>query len=265
MPKKPEGQGKKVAPAPGGNKGAKKGAKSNPLFEKRSKNFGIGNDVQPRRDLSRFIRWPRYVRLQRQRRVLMQRLKVPPTINQFTKTVDKSTATTLFKLLAKYRPESRIQKARRLKDAAAAQKDKKEVTETKAPLAVRYGINEVTTLIEQKQAKLVVIAHDVDPIELVVWLPTLCRKRDVPYCIVKSKSRLGALVHKKTTSVLALTSVNKEDTKDLGSMSQLFNESYNKNTDMRRIWGGGKLGVKSTAATRKRERAVAKEQALLKK
>jgi ribosomal protein L7Ae-like RNA K-turn-binding protein len=40
----------------------------------------------------------------------------------------------------------------------------------------------------------VVIAHDVDPIELVVWLPTLCRKMEVPYAIVKGKSRLGAVI-----------------------------------------------------------------------
>ena len=39
-----------------------------------------------------------------------------------------------------------------------------------------------------------VIAHDVDPIELVVWLPALCRKMEVPYCIVKGKSRLGAVM-----------------------------------------------------------------------
>ena len=38
-----------------------------------------------------------------------------------------------------------------------------------------------------------VIAHDVDPIELVVWLPALCRKMEVPYAIVKGKSRLGAV------------------------------------------------------------------------
>jgi hypothetical protein len=40
----------------------------------------------------------------------------------------------------------------------------------------------------------VVIAHDVDPIELVVWLPALCRKMEVPYAIVKGKSRLGAVI-----------------------------------------------------------------------
>jgi len=39
-------------------------------------------------------------------------------------------------------------------------------------------------------AQLVVIAHDVDPIELVVWFPALCRKIEVP-CIVKGKARLG--------------------------------------------------------------------------
>jgi large subunit ribosomal protein L7Ae len=46
---------------------------------------------------------------------------------------------------------------------------------------------------EQGKAQLVVIAHDVDPIELVVWLPALCRKMGVPYAIVKGKSRLGAV------------------------------------------------------------------------
>lgn len=35
------------------------------------------------------------------------------------------------------------------------------------------------------------IAHDVNPIELVVWLPALCRKMGVPYCIIKGKVRLG--------------------------------------------------------------------------
>lgn len=46
----------------------------------------------------------------------------------------------------------------------------------------------------QNKAQLVVIAHDVDPIELVVWLPALCRKMEIPYCIVKGKSRLGSVI-----------------------------------------------------------------------
>ena len=44
-------------------------------------------------------------------------------------------------------------------------------TESKAPVTLKYGLNHVTKLIETRAAKLVVIAHDVDPIELVVWLP----------------------------------------------------------------------------------------------
>jgi hypothetical protein len=51
------------------------------------------------------------VRLQRQKRVLSMRLKVPPVINQFmTKALDKNQAETLFKLLLKYRPEDKKQK-----------------------------------------------------------------------------------------------------------------------------------------------------------
>ena len=56
------------------------------------------------------MRWPKYVRIQRQRRVLNQRLKVPPALNRFTKTLDKNGATTLFKLLLKYRPEDKAAK-----------------------------------------------------------------------------------------------------------------------------------------------------------
>ena len=64
---------------------------------------GVGSQPLPKRDLHRFVKWPKYVRIQRQRRVLNQRLKVPPALNRFTKTLDKNTAQTLFKLLLKYR------------------------------------------------------------------------------------------------------------------------------------------------------------------
>merc|ERR1711872_1089714 len=106
---------KKVAPAPYTqvSKAAPKKA-VNVLIEKRPKNFGIGSDVQPKRDLTRFVRWPKYVRLQRQKRILYQRLKVPPSVNQFTQALDQQTATQLFKLLHKYRPETKAEKKIRL-------------------------------------------------------------------------------------------------------------------------------------------------------
>merc|ERR1719198_1302810 len=142
------------------------------------------------------------------------RLKVPPAINQFNHSIDKNQATQLLKLCKKYMPETREAKKARLMEMAQQKKDGQEV-KTKKPQVVKYGLNHVTTLVENNQAKLVVIAHDVDPIELVVWLPALCRKKEVPYCIIKGKSRLGQLVHKKSASCVALTSVNAEDKKDL--------------------------------------------------
>jgi len=105
MPRVQKGSAKKVAKSPYGK--GKKDAKpsAHPHVEKRSRNFGIGQDIQPQRDLTRFVRWPAYVRLQRQRKILKMRLKVPPTINQFTKVLDRNTATQLFKLVTKYRPK----------------------------------------------------------------------------------------------------------------------------------------------------------------
>lgn len=58
---------------------------------------------------------------------------------------------------------------------------------------------------------MVIIANDVDPIELVLWLPALCRKKDIPYVVVKGKARLGTFVQKKTATCLALTNINESD------------------------------------------------------
>merc|ERR1719367_2384266 len=108
---------------------------------------------------------------------MLMRLKVPPAVNQFNLTIDKNQAMHVLKLCKKYMPETREAKKARLLEAAQQKKDGQEV-KTKKPLVIKYGLNHVTTLIENKQAKLVVIAHDVDPIELVVWMPALCRKKD---------------------------------------------------------------------------------------
>ncbi|XP_078282295.1 large ribosomal subunit protein eL8-like [Rhinoraja longicauda] len=91
MPKGKKSKGKKVAPAPSVVKRHEVKKVVNPLFEKRPKNFGIGQDIQPKRDLTRFVKWPRYVRLQRQRAILYKRLKVPPAINQFAQALDRQT------------------------------------------------------------------------------------------------------------------------------------------------------------------------------
>nr|CAD7269061.1 unnamed protein product [Timema shepardi] len=172
--------GKKVAAAPLAVKKPELKKVVNPLFEKRTRNFGIGQDIQPSRDLSRFVKWPKYIRVQRQKAVLQKRLKVPPAINQFTQTLDRQTATALFKILEKYRPELPQAKKARLRARAEEKVAKKEDTPTKRPNVIRQGTNTVTKLVEQKKAQIVVIAHDVDPIE-VSYSATVTRVLKVTY------------------------------------------------------------------------------------
>ncbi|ESW03664.1 hypothetical protein PHAVU_011G031900 [Phaseolus vulgaris] len=234
---------------------------TNPLFEKRPKQFGIGGALPPKRDLTRFVKWPKTVQIQRKKRILKQRLKVPPALNQFTKTLDKNLATSLFKILLKYRPEDKAEKKERLLKRAQAEAEGKTI-EAKKPINVKYGLNHVTYLIEQNKAQLVVIAHDVDPIELVVWLPALCRKMEIPYCIVKGKARLGTVVHKKTASVLCLTTVKNEDKLEFSRVLEAIKANFNdKYDEYRKKWGGGIMGSKSQAKTRAKERLLAKEAA----
>jgi len=56
---------------------------------------------------------------------------------------------------------------------------------------IRKGTNEVTKGVERGLCKLVVIAEDVDPPEIVAHLPLLCEEKKVPYLYVPSKKRLG--------------------------------------------------------------------------
>jgi len=234
------------------------------LFAKDAKDFRIGRDIQPKRDMSRFVKWPRYIRIQRQRAILKARLKVPPSIAQFTRVLDKNQADHLFRLLAKYRPETKEAKKKRLVDIAkqrvadekAGKKDEKKKEAPAKPILLKYGINHVTTLVEQKKAKLVVIAHDVDPIEIVVWLPALCRKMEVPFVIVKSKARLGQVVHKKTATALAITEVKPEDAAKLEQAVASAKLAY---AEPHKKWGGGLLGIKAQAVVRRREKAAARE------
>jgi len=255
-----KGGKKKVAPPP--MPVIKKVEKKpvNPLFEKRPKNFAIGQDIQPKRDLTRFVRWPKYIRLQRQKAVLQQRLKVPPPINQFSMTLDRPTAVQVFKLLDKYKPESKEAKKARLQAKAEKKVDGKDTAPSKRPPIVRQGLNTVTTLVEKKKAALVVIAHDVDPIELVMHLPALCRKMGVPYCIVKGKARLGRVVRRKTCAAMAISTINPEDKGALNKVVEAVKNNFNERFDeIRRHWGGGALGSKSMARIAKLEKAKAKE------
>ena len=199
-----------------------------PLSQPAPKNFNFGNDVRPRIVKSRFVKFPRYVQLQRQKRILMKRLKCPPALAQFFDPLDKDACKKVFKILEKYAPETKKEKKERLQNAAKEKvKDKKgkEKKDGKKPITLKCGLNHVTYLVEQKRAKLVLIAADVDPIETVVFLPSLCKTMDIPYAIVPSKAKLGELANKKTCTCLALTDF-KDDAAELENLCKNFREKF---------------------------------------
>jgi len=150
-------------------------------------------------------------------------------------------AAKLLKLLARYMPETKVEKTRRLK----AQAESGKAEQAAKPIFVKFGLNHVTTLVEENKAKLVVIAHDVDPVELVVHLPALCRAKDVPYCFVRGKANLGKLCHMKTATCVALTEVRREDFVDLEDFTKVCKAQFNDNVTLRKKWGGGIMGIKN--------------------
>ncbi|HDH91677.1 MAG TPA: 50S ribosomal protein L7ae [Candidatus Aenigmarchaeota archaeon] len=56
---------------------------------------------------------------------------------------------------------------------------------------IKKGTNETTKAVEKGLAKLVLIAEDVDPEEIVMHLPPLCEEKNIPYLYVPSKAELG--------------------------------------------------------------------------
>ena len=82
---------------------------------KKPRTFSVGGDIlPPKRDLTRFVKWPKYIRLQRAKMTLLKRIKIPPAINQFQETFDKRQATQLFRLLNNLKPETKAAKKERL-------------------------------------------------------------------------------------------------------------------------------------------------------
>merc|ERR1719445_1863654 len=96
--------------------------------------------------------------------------------------------------------------------------------------------------------------------EIVLFLPALCRKMGVPYCIVKGKARLGRVVHRKTATCLAFSNVNPEDRPALNKVIEAVKTNFNDRfEELRKHWGGGVMGSKSQARVAKLEKAKAKE------
>jgi large subunit ribosomal protein L7Ae len=57
---------------------------------------------------------------------------------------------------------------------------------------IKKGTNEVTKAAEKGIAKLVVVAKDVSPQEIIMHLKPICKEKDIPFVEVDSKEELGA-------------------------------------------------------------------------
>lgn len=65
---------------------------------------------------------------------------------------------------------------------------------------IRKGMNECTKSIERSQAKLVVMAEDVSPPEILYHVPLLCEEKKIPYAYLSSKKNLGKAVNINVSS-----------------------------------------------------------------
>ena len=75
---------------------------------------------------------------------------------------------------------------------------------------LRRGVNEATKAIERGTAKLIVIAEDVSPPEIVAHLPILSDEKNAPYIFVPSKKELGVAsgIDVPTTAVAIIEAGN---------------------------------------------------------
>jgi large subunit ribosomal protein L7Ae len=76
---------------------------------------------------------------------------------------------------------------------------------------VSKGANETTKQVERGQAKLVVMAEDVTPEEVLAHMPVLCEEKKIPYTYVPSKQELGSAAGLKVpTASIAILNLGKD-------------------------------------------------------
>jgi large subunit ribosomal protein L7Ae len=168
---------------------------------------------------------------------LKSAIVVPPAIHQFKTALSDHETKNVVELFMKYKPENREEKEKRL--------SKENPREGPKPMLVKFGLRHVTDLIEAKgryekmRPRLVLIAGDVNPIENVIFLPTLCRKMRVAYAIVKNQEILGALVNLKRTTCVCLSEVRPEDEASFSEAITMCNAIFSDNYERHMSTAGG--------------------------
>ena len=89
---------------------------------------------------------------------------------------------------------------------------------------IEKGTNEVTKAVERGTAKLVVYATDVEPKEIVMHLPIICKEKGIPCAQADKKEKLGIAVglSVKCSSVAIINPGDAE--KDLESFIKTMKE-----------------------------------------
>ncbi|KAJ4822165.1 hypothetical protein Tsubulata_020771 [Turnera subulata] len=142
-----------------------------------------------------------------------------------------ATASNLFKILLKYRPEDRAAKKERLLNKAQAEAEGKS-TEAKKPIIVKYGLNHITYLIEQEDGDLLL------------------------HC--EGKISLGSHCPQENCISFVLDTVRNADKLEFSRILEAIKANFNdKYDEYRKEWGGGIMGSKSQA----KEKILARETA----
>ncbi|KAI5185415.1 large subunit ribosomal protein L7Ae [Nematocida homosporus] len=133
--------------------------------------------------------------IQKKKAALTNALSCPPAIHQFSQKMDEDLKTRIAEVFGSYKPETPEERLHRVEN----KQEKK--------LSLVFGLRQIVKLIEKKKAKLVLIANNVDPIVVVLFLPSLCKKMGVSYAIYDTKENLGALVGRKQAACVAIDTV----------------------------------------------------------
>ncbi|MFX0162552.1 MAG: 50S ribosomal protein L7Ae [Candidatus Hodarchaeota archaeon] len=89
---------------------------------------------------------------------------------------------------------------------------------------IKRGTNETTKAVERGIAKLVFIAKDVDPPEIVAHLPLLCDEKNIPYIFVDSKENIGEAIGIDVPAAAACIIEAGQATPDIKSLAEKIGE-----------------------------------------
>ncbi|KAF8948015.1 60S ribosomal protein L8B [Haplosporangium gracile] len=181
----------------------------------------------------------------RPRQLLNNRRGIPPKLSHYIEFLNENVTHMLFRFANKCRPETRTDNKlrRRAKKAAKAAETKKNkgrakavdsMTATaaydeaanKAFCFLKYGMNHIVALAEKQLGQLIAISDDIEPLEVLIWLPALCRTNIVPYAVVKGSARLGTLVNKRSTTAVAFREIRKEEQLEFSQLVDAINAYY---------------------------------------